>query len=66
MCLQASFSNTTGNALDIEIRVSQTASNSNTINGQNLTGGVGNLTAGTSAFGGANATSATYITITEI
>lgn len=65
MYLYGSFTNTTGNDLDIEIRASQAASNALTINGQHLSAGTGNLTVGTSAFGGANATSATYITITE-
>jgi hypothetical protein len=63
--LYGSFTNTTGNDLDIEIRASQAASNALTINGQHLSASTGNLTVGTSAFGGANATSATYITITE-
>jgi hypothetical protein len=64
MHLQASFSNSNGNDIDIEVRADNVG-NVYTINGQDLNAGGGNYTIGTSAFGGANATSATYITITE-
>ena len=64
MHLQASFSNSNGNDIDIEVRADNVA-NYYTINGQDLNESQGHYTIGTSAFGGANATSATYITITE-
>ena len=64
MSLQATFSNSSTSALDIEIRVSQ-SSTANTINGQSLNAGAGNFTVGSSSFGGANATNCTYMTITE-
>lgn len=62
--LQASFSNTTGNALDIEIRCDQ---NSNfEINGQHLGTSSGTFVSNAgSAFGGTDAVNQTYITVTE-
>ena len=64
MHLQAPFSNSNGNDIDIEVR-SDNVNDAYTINGQDLNEAQGHYTIGTSAFGGANATSATYITITE-
>ena len=64
MSLQASFSNSSTSALDIESRVSQYTT-SNTINGQSLNTGSGNFTEGGSSFGGADATNCTYMMITE-
>ena len=62
--LQATFSNSSTSALDIESRVSQYTT-SNTINGQSLNTGSGNFTEGGSSFGGADATNCTYMMITE-
>ena len=64
MSLQASFSNSSTSALDIEIRISQ-ASSAHSVNGQSLSSGSTNFTEGGSSFGGADATNCTYMTITE-
>jgi len=62
--LQASFSNTTGNALDIEIRCDQNSAFR--INGSHQgTSSTTYVTAGSSTYGGTNAVNQTFITVTE-
>ena len=62
--LQASFANTTGNALDIEVRCDQNSYFE--INGSNLgTGSTTYTSAASSAFGGTDAMNQTFITVTE-
>jgi len=62
--LQASFSNTTGNALDIEIRCDENSAFE--INGQHLgTASTTYVSNAGSAFGGTDAVNQTYITVTE-
>lgn len=62
--LQASFSNTTGNALDIEIRCDRNPAFR--INGSHQgTSSVTYVTAGSSTFGGTDAVNQTFITVTE-
>ena len=61
--LQASFSNTTGNALDIEIRCDQNSAFR--INGSHQgTSSVTYVTAGSSTFGGTDAVNQTFIKVT--
>ena len=63
--LQAIFENTTGNSVDIEIRVDDI--NNFRINSQYLsTGSTDNYTDAGNSFGGANETNSTMMTITEI
>jgi hypothetical protein len=63
--LQATFENTTGSSLDIEIRVDDM--NNFRINSQYLSiGSTDNYTDAGNSFGGANDTNATMMTITEI
>ena len=62
--LQASFSNSTGNALDIEIRCDNNSAFR--INGSHLgTSSTTYVTAGSSSFGGTDAVNQTFITVTE-
>ena len=64
LLLQASFANTTGNALDIEVRCDQNANYE--INGHNLgTSSTTFTSAASGAFGGTDAMNQTFITVTE-
>jgi hypothetical protein len=62
--LQASFSNTNGNALDIEVRCDNNSAFR--INGSHLgTSSTTFVTAASSCFGGSNSVNQTFITVTE-